>query len=110
MASRLEQDVSSNRRPGLPLTQSGPRVDPHVIGGEPFTILAWEEWMLRAQCSEVDGDLFFPSKGENTGSIAKSICNRCGVKDECLEYAVKHHEPFGIWGGLSYAERRMLSA
>lgn len=102
--------MSSNRRPGLPLTQSGPRVDPHVVGGEPFIILAWEEWMQKSDCREVDPELFFPSKGENTGAFAKQICRRCPVQADCLAYALKHHEPFGIWGGLSYVERRGLSA
>jgi WhiB family redox-sensing transcriptional regulator len=27
---------------------------------------------------------------------------------ECLEYALRHGEKFGIWGGMSERERRRL--
>jgi WhiB family redox-sensing transcriptional regulator len=30
------------------------------------------------------------------------------VKAQCLEYALKNDERFGIWGGLSERERRKL--
>ena len=39
---------------------------------------------------------------------AKRICAQCTVKSECLEYALKNDERFGIWGGLSERERRRL--
>ena len=32
----------------------------------------------------------------------------CEVRSECLEYALKNDERFGIWGGLSERERRRL--
>ena len=38
---------------------------------------------------------------------AKAICSNCGVKDECLDQALKKHE-FGIWGGTTEDERRAL--
>lgn len=39
---------------------------------------------------------------------AKEICLTCGVKKECLEYALSIREPHGIWGGLNEAERKQL--
>jgi WhiB family redox-sensing transcriptional regulator len=30
------------------------------------------------------------------------------VKWECLEYALRHGEKFGIWGGMSERERRRI--
>jgi WhiB family redox-sensing transcriptional regulator len=41
-------------------------------------------------------------------SLAKRICAECPVRQECLEYALRVREPFGIWGGLNETERRTL--
>ena len=40
--------------------------------------------------------------------VAKSICNQCLVRQECLAYAMRTAEPHGIWGGLNELERRQL--
>ncbi|ORJ55576.1 hypothetical protein B5M45_24780 [Mycobacterium simiae] len=69
---------------------------------------AWaivERWQDRALCATADPDVFFPDD-KSSASDAKSLCLRCGVRDECLEYALEHDERFGIWGGLSARERR----
>jgi WhiB family transcriptional regulator, redox-sensing transcriptional regulator len=60
------------------------------------------EWQERALCSQTDPEAFFPEKGGSTRE-AKRICSRCEV-----EYALRHDERFGIWGGLSERERRRL--
>ena len=39
---------------------------------------------------------------------AKLICATCDVSDQCLEYAIAHHESHGIWGGLTPDERKTL--
>ena len=39
---------------------------------------------------------------------AKSICAACPVRQRCLEYAIAADERYGIWGGLTKDERRML--
>ena len=39
---------------------------------------------------------------------AKTICAECGVQAACLDYALRIREPFGIWGGLTEYERKML--
>ncbi len=41
-------------------------------------------------------------------TAARKICAVCKVRIQCLEYALKHGEPYGIWGGLSERERRRL--
>lgn len=38
---------------------------------------------------------------------AKAVCAECPVREDCLHWAVKHHE-HGVWGGLSTAERERL--
>jgi WhiB family redox-sensing transcriptional regulator len=64
-------------------------------------------WQERANCLGVDPDLFFPERGASTKE-AKGVCGGCEVRLECLEYALRHGEKFGIWGGMSERERRRL--
>ena len=66
--------------------------------------LSWQDF---ANCSGADQDLFFPERGASTRK-AKAICAACVVKAECLEYAIRQGERFGIWGGLSERERRKI--
>ena len=74
---------------------------PGVRDDEPLS------WQADALCAQTDPEAFFPEKGGSTRE-AKKICEQCEVRAECLEYALKHDERFGIWGGLSERERRRL--
>lgn len=65
------------------------------------------EWHEHAVCATTDPDAFFPEKGGSTRE-AKRICARCEVKTECLDYALRNDERFGIWGGKSERELRKL--
>jgi WhiB family redox-sensing transcriptional regulator len=65
------------------------------------------EWQELALCAQTDPETFFP-EGGGSNRNAKNICRRCEVRGECLEYALGNDERFGIWGGLSERERRML--
>jgi WhiB family redox-sensing transcriptional regulator len=80
-------------------------------GGTPAlvadTSLEETSWQALARCAEVDPDAFYPDKGGSTRQ-AKKICGSCEVRQTCLEYALKHDERFGIWGGTSERERRKL--
>ena len=64
-------------------------------------------WHDSAVCAQTDPEALFPEKGGSTRS-GKSICIKCPVKQECLDYALDKDERFGIWGGLSERERRRL--
>lgn len=64
-------------------------------------------WTEQALCAQVDPELWFPDKGGSTRE-AKAICRRCPVQDACLDYALTHHEGYGIWGGVSERARRQL--
>lgn len=64
-------------------------------------------WKKEANCLGIDPDLFFPERGVSSAQ-AKNVCLRCVVKEECLEYALQNGEKFGIWGGMSERERRVL--
>lgn len=54
-------------------------------------------------------DPWFPLSGfDADGQAAKRICASCPVQDDCLAVALTYNEDFGIWGGLTAAERRDL--
>jgi WhiB family redox-sensing transcriptional regulator len=69
------------------------------------------DWQLRGRCRGVDSSLFFSPDGERwrlraeREKRAKEICRRCPVLVQCREHALAVGEPFGVWGGLSEAER-----
>lgn len=65
------------------------------------------EWVKRAACRGSDPDEFFPEQG-NRALVAKAVCSRCPVRAECLEFAMRNYERFGIWGGHTAKERRTL--
>lgn len=65
------------------------------------------EWRELALCAQIDGDLFFPEKGESA-SLARSVCARCPVSEECLAFALATNEREGIWGGLTARERAQI--
>ena len=65
------------------------------------------KWMADALCAQVDTDVFFPEQGASV-RMAKTVCLRCDVRKEGLEYAVNSGERFGVWGGKSERERRYL--
>jgi WhiB family redox-sensing transcriptional regulator len=60
-------------------------------------------------CATVGGDFWFPEKTSDLTDIAlaKSICGSCPHRIECAEWGIKK-ERFGIWGGLSERQRRMI--
>jgi hypothetical protein len=59
-------------------------------------------------CQQTDPELWFQEHGTSSYRIARALCNRCPVRAQCLEYAVKNQEEFGMWGGMSPYERRLL--
>jgi WhiB family redox-sensing transcriptional regulator len=74
-----------------------------------------DEWQLNALCRGNHAYLFFPpstferkEERERREMKAKAICGVCPVMDCCSEHAVAIREPFGIWGGLTEAERRNM--
>jgi WhiB family redox-sensing transcriptional regulator len=73
-------------------------------------------WESRALCRDADSGCFIPPLREESETerrarelAAKRVCAACPVRQECLEYALRLREPFGIWGGLSETERRDLA-
>lgn len=48
--------------------------------------------------------MFFNERNKRDTSYAKRICNRCPVKEECGDHAIKSHTYHGIWGGMDSKE------
>jgi WhiB family redox-sensing transcriptional regulator len=38
----------------------------------------------------------------------RELCAICSVSPECLAYALRNRIPYGVWGGMTTAERRRL--
>jgi WhiB family transcriptional regulator, redox-sensing transcriptional regulator len=67
-------------------------------------------WGSRARCAAEDPTLFFPN-GDSPGTRAKAaeakkLCLECGVRLECLRWAIETGQEEGIWGGLGVRELR----
>jgi WhiB family redox-sensing transcriptional regulator len=65
-------------------------------------------WQDDALCATADPELWFPGNG-GPSVAAKRICRQCPVRPQCLHYALRHGEEYGIWGGLSYSQRQELT-
>ncbi len=88
-------------RPAAPAVQQG-ELDMPAIESD----VSWREDAL---CAQTDPEAFFPEKGASS-SDAKRVCAGCDVREQCLAFALRHDERFGIWGGLSTRERDRLKA
>ncbi|MFC9359099.1 WhiB family transcriptional regulator [Rhodococcus sp. NPDC057014] len=71
-------------------------------------------WQYRGACRAMPSRMFFPSQNlrgpalRRLESEAKLVCAQCPVIEQCREYALDYKEPYGVWGGLTSAERRHL--
>jgi len=68
-----------------------------------------EPWVARGACYGAGTAKFFNEQGKNT-TEAKLICNGCPVRDDCLEYALRTSQRYGVWGGTVERERRWMRA
>lgn len=66
-----------------------------------------DQWQERAACFGVDPDIFFPITEEEAGH-ALSFCSGCRIREECLAWALKNGERYGVWGGTTEQQRRRL--
>jgi WhiB family redox-sensing transcriptional regulator len=72
------------------------------------------EWQAEGSCRRKNPDAFFHPQGErgpsrrNRDRTAKAVCLDCPVLQRCRRYALKVHEPYGVWGGLTEHERELI--
>ena len=74
------------------------------------------DWQMLAACRGEDPSTFFHPDGErgparsSRDTAAKQICQKCPIRAQCGEHALKVREPYGVWGGLSEDEREAIYA
>ena len=70
------------------------------------------DWRLRSACTDVDTNLFFPvgltGDAIDQTNLAKAICRECPVQSQCLEFALRTTQDYGVWGGRTEDERRAI--
>lgn len=81
------------------------------------TVIDEGDWRDDAACAnhpELD-ELFFPYvNNEGRGLVmyneGKKICESCPVREECLRFALETNQRYGLWGGHSPTERKILKS
>jgi len=124
------QDTSFGSRPwplvghllGVPLFRGGAAP---AVSADPSSIEAGPQsgalfLVLRRDGAERPcvglGDLFFPPDGREPTLARKAreaqalaVCAGCPVIGECHDEACERNERWGIWGGLTERERRLMA-
>jgi len=71
------------------------------------------DWMTDAACRNTDPNFWLPAEHRHhrvDWEKRRRICQDCPVKRECLEWATRHGEQTGMWGGLTPDERPKTGA
>ena len=70
------------------------------------------DWRDDATCRDLDPDLFFPVGVTGVAveqiEAAKAFCKVCPSQGQCLEFAITTNQEYGVWGGTTEDERRVL--
>lgn len=61
-----------------------------------------DTWRRRAACRDMAVSLFFD---EATEAQSRRVCSGCPVTDACLAFARHTSQAYGVWGGMTPAER-----
>ncbi|MER5409010.1 WhiB family transcriptional regulator [Streptomyces sp. NPDC002769] len=67
---------------------------------------ATTDWRDNSACGSADADELFADSPRQ--KRAKLICMGCPVRTECLAEALDERIEFGVWGGMTERERRVL--
>jgi len=63
-------------------------------------------WVSKARCRATDPDeLFVPGAAQRKAAV---ICRHCPVILECGADALDNRVEFGVWGGMTERQRRVL--
>ncbi|HEV7887935.1 MAG TPA: WhiB family transcriptional regulator [Acidimicrobiales bacterium] len=80
----------------------------------PVAVATWDvdKWRAESACRDADVNLFFPAGVTGPAEVqileAKAICAACPVRETCLAFAIQTNQEYGIWGGTTEDERRVL--
>ena len=67
------------------------------------------DWEQPRNCFGKPIELFFPEERGSTPVDALILCDTCACRVACAEYALQEEITFGVWGGLSIAERERIA-
>lgn len=74
---------------------------------------SWE-WQYEGACRGSSVEDFYLEHNQRGTSKRKkelaavAICNNCPVIQQCREHALKVPEIYGVWGGLTEEQRRII--
>lgn len=74
-------------------------------GGDIVTAVHREDWTVLAKCRGME-DALFPEAADQ--KRARLLCSGCPVRSECLAEALDNRIEWGVWGGMTERERRLL--
>ena len=58
-------------------------------------------------CRKATSTMYPTRAAENAAALA--ICAGCSVRKECLQHALDNDERFGVWGGTTERQRRLMA-
>jgi WhiB family redox-sensing transcriptional regulator len=64
-----------------------------------------EDWTTQANCRGTEDAMFAEGIGQKQ---ARQLCVGCPVKARCLAEALDNRIEWGVWGGMTERERRIL--
>ena len=71
--------------------------------------MSYPGWRESGACLTADPNLFFPVENGYAAvrqmMKAQQICAQCGVRRECLDFAMETGQTHGIWGGTTPEQR-----
>lgn len=67
-----------------------------------------EAWPAGAPCIGNPDPFYTTNVGPAAHREAKAICSICPGINQCLRWALRHDERYGVWGGLSPEERERI--
>lgn len=70
-----------------------------------MTAVYRDDWTVLAKCRGME-DAFFPEAAEQ--KRARLLCSGCPVRAQCLAEALDNRIEWGVWGGMTERERRLL--
>ena len=69
------------------------------------------DWQRHGSCHGAGTAMFFSPDGERSSARvhrerqARQLCAQCPVLTVCRDHALTAGEPYGIWGGMTEADR-----
>lgn len=66
------------------------------------------DWRDQAACKGAELKVFYADGKGQHYDAAKAVCSTCPVQNECFDYALDVADDFGVWGGTSPEERRLM--